>query len=62
MLANVENQIDARSGGMSIFWWVIFILVDLIYWWVIFFLVGYLYSSGLNMLMGYLYFGGLSFF
>ena len=30
MLANVENQLDARSSGLSIFWWAIFILVDLI--------------------------------
>ena len=55
MLANVENQLDARSSGLSIFWWAIFILVDLICWWVIFILVGYLYSGGL-----YIYFGGLS--
>ena len=53
MLANVENQLDARSSGLSIFWWAIFILVDLICWWVIFILVGYLCSGGL-----YIYFGG----
>ena len=40
MLANVENQLDARSSG---FWWAIFILVDLICWWVIF------YSGGLSL-------------
>ena len=57
MLANVENQLDARSSGLSIFWWVIFILVDLICWWVIFILVGYLCSGGL-----YIYFGGLCLF
>ena len=53
MLANVENQLDARSSGLSIFWWAIFILVDLICWWVIIILVGYLCSGGL-----YIYFGG----
>ena len=56
-LANVENQLDARSSGLSIFWWAIFILVDLICWWVIFILVGYLCSGGL-----YIYCGGLSLF
>ena len=43
MLANVENQLDARSSGLSIFWWAIFILVDLICWWVSF------YSGGLSL-------------
>ena len=40
-LANVENQLDARSSGLSIFWWAIFVLVGCIY-----ILVGYLYFSG----------------
>ena len=64
MLANVENQLDARSSGLSIFWWVIFILVDLICWWVIFILVGYLCSGGLYIyiLVGYVYFSGPSVF
>ena len=65
ILANVENQLDARSSGLSIFWWAIFILVDLICWWVSF------YSGGLSLfwwavyifwwviLMGHLYSGGL---
>ena len=55
MLANVENQLDARSSGLSIFWWAIFILVDLICWWVIFILVGYLFWWAVH-------FGGLSLF
>ncbi|KAK2171276.1 hypothetical protein NP493_1085g00066 [Ridgeia piscesae] len=29
MLANVENQLDARSSGLYTFWCAIFILVDL---------------------------------
>ena len=69
MLANVENQLDARSSGLSIFWWAIFILVSLICWWVIFILVGYLYSGGLYIfwwvilsLVGHLYSGGLILF
>ena len=41
LLANVENQIDARSSVLSIFWWAIFILAGCIY-----ILVGYLYFSG----------------
>ena len=57
MLANVENQLDARSSGLSIFWWAIFILVDLICWWVIFILVGCIY-----ILVGYLNFSGPSVF
>ena len=57
MLANVENQLDARSSGLSIFWWAIFILVDLICWWVIFILVGCIYIS-----VGYLNFSGPSVF
>ena len=56
MLANVEKQLDAKSSGLSIFWWAIFILVDLICWWVIFF------SGGLYILVGYLYFSGPSVF
>ena len=62
MLVNVENQLDARSSGLCIFWWAIFILVDLICWWVIFILVGYLCSVGLYILVGYLYFSGPSVF
>ena len=64
MLANVENQLDAISSGLSIFWWAIFILVDLICWWIIFILVGYLYSGGLYIyiLVGYLRFSGPSVF
>ena len=58
MLTNVENQLDERSSGLSIFWWAIFILVDLICWWVIFILVGYLCSVGLYILVGYPYFSG----
>ena len=62
MLANVENQLDVKSSGLSIFWWAIFILVDLICWWVIFILVGYLCSVGLYILVGFLYFTGPSVF
>ena len=62
MLANVENQLDARSSGLSIFWRAIFILEDLICWWVIFILVGYLCSVGLYILVGYLYFSEPSVF
>ena len=57
MLANVENQLDARSTGLSIFSWAFFNPTDLICWWVIFILVGYLCSGGL-----YIYFGELSLF
>ena len=65
MLANVENQLNARSSGVSIFWWAIFILVDLICWWVSF------YSGGLSLfwwavyiyiLVGYLNCNGPSVF
>ena len=58
ILANVENQLDARSSGLSIFWWAIFILGDLICWWVIFILVGCFYSDELYtyILVGYLNF------
>ena len=62
MLANVKNHPDARSSGLSTFWWAIFILVDLICWCVIFILVGYLCSGGLYILVGYLYFSGPSVF
>ena len=62
MLANVGNQLNARSSGLSIFWSAIFILVDLICWWVIFILVGCLCSVGLYVLVGYLHFSGPSVF
>ena len=54
MLTNVENQLDARSSGLSIFWWAIFILLAVHFWCVIFILLGYLYSGGPYV------FGGLS--
>ena len=47
MLANVENQLDARSSGLSIFWWAIYILVGYlkfsgpsVFWWANFILLG----------------------
>ena len=44
MLANVVNQLDARSSGLPKFWWAIFILVDLIK-----IMLGYFYSGGLSL-------------
>ena len=55
MLANVENQLDARSSGLSKFWGVPYSSgLNM--------LVGYLYSGGLSLFCWDVYFGGLSLF
>ena len=55
MLANVENQLDARSSGLSKFWGVPYSSgLNM--------LVGYLYSGGMYILVVYLYLSGPSVF
>ena len=44
MLANVENQLVTRSGGLSLFWWAVYFGGLSLY-----ILVGHLYSGGLSL-------------